>query len=185
MRICLYLFFTLLPVICSSQSRSAERKQKAIERKKLDSLILSTTLPVNIRVDSFQVDWDLVNSVEESLIEKKFELVSDQKSTEMFRKFNKDFLFEEFGGSSFSRMKEFGEKAKDDKEYLQRKLQKEPPYLQHIVFERCIDSLPCVRIRRYNMPNARESRTWLFQKLNTETQKGFASRIVDSLVTLR
>jgi hypothetical protein len=182
-RIIIGLFLMSCKPAQTAQSNADSRTLKKEQKGDIDSLFIVSSLPINVSYAENFTRPDVADSLIALLKRKKYKYLDSFAYSQLF----KEKLIELVPMNSIEGMREMQANLKYDKNYYIDKVQAADPFAQQIQlsFFRADADLNYINIKRYNAPNGKKFRNWIFTYSDLEPANQFAARILDSLINTK
>ena len=170
------------PLVAQSVTdRKAIKKQ---EKADIDSLFLVYSIPINISYSNDFTQPGIADSLIALIQRKKYKYIDSTASAELFKAKLAE-LFPKPG--DIEGMREFVAKTQSDKNYYVDKIQSSDPFAQKIQlsFLKKDSDINYINVKRFNWPNSKKFRDWIFTYSDSEPPDQVADRILDSLINTK
>ena len=165
----------------TAQSVKDRKTVKKQEKADIDSLFIVYSLPINISYGNNITQPVIRDSLIALLRRNKYKYLDSSAYAQLFKAKFGDLI----PMNTIEDMREIISKVESDKNYYTKKAESADPFAQQIQisFLKKDSGINYLNVKRWNLPNARKFRNWVFTYLDAEPPDQIASRILNSLIS--
>ncbi len=187
MKFWIFIIFTFLATCKppqATQSGTDPMSSKKEEQKDIDSLFIVYSLPINVSHINNFMQPDIADSLIALLKRKEYKYLEKSAYEQLFKAKLMDLMLPIPGSEGVT---EALAKFQSDKNYFNNKLQSADPFAQQIQlsFLKKDSGINYINVKRFNLPNGKKFRDWIFTYQDSETSGHLAARILDSLINTK
>ena len=188
MKFWIVIIISFIVIACkpplAAQSVKDRKTIKKQEKADIDSLFLVYSLPINVSYTNDFTQHYIADSLIALIQRKKYKYIDSTASAELFKAKLAE-LFPKPG--DIEGMREFIANTQSDKNYYVDKIQSSDPFAQKIQlsFLKKDSGINNIIVKRFNWPNSKKFRDWIFTYSDSEPSDQVADRILDSLINTK